>query len=288
MDTSNLRRSVKVRVLAAAVAAMAGFGWASNANAAVFLGNGATGFGGPVGLGSLSVTDDGAGNVTFAFTTSPTHASGLDGNNLVIYLSTGATGLADTRTLIDTGNPPGSDFGHVAISGYNDFKPNGQPVSPTNMSSRTVVAFPSGFQATYAFSFANAFDGLFSLPTDGSGLLGYVTGAAPVNADNTLTIPLSDIGLTPGQSFSLVATDIDGSAAYRSNEAIGNAVLNPDPTTGDPGTDLALGGNPGFNNLIQFTSSNTYTTSVPEPAAFGLVLVAGALAVRRRRGRTAN
>ena len=282
----------KMRLVAGSAAVLAaitcGMG-TSQARAATYAGNGATGFGGPVGQGSLSVNDavytDANGvaspGVNFAFTTSAGHPSGLDTNNLAIYLSTGsAGGLTDTRSLIDTGNPPGTDNGHTAISGYNNFN-NGGETTPT----RTAIAFPTGFAATYAFSFANAFDGLFKLPTDGSGLLTYVTGVSPVNANNTITVPLTALGLTAGQTFSFVATDIDGSAAYRSNEAIGGAATS---TFSGTTQDLAAGGNPGFNNSITFSSSSAFTTATPEPATLGVFALGGALALRRRRPASAG
>ena len=115
MSSSNSSFSSKLPVLAAAMA-LTGFSFAGQANAATYAGNGGAGFGGPVGGGTLSVTDDGVGDITFAFTPSASHAS-LDSNNLVLYIGTGSTGLADTSSLIDTGATPGSDFGHVAISG---------------------------------------------------------------------------------------------------------------------------------------------------------------------------
>ena len=268
--TANIpSRRVKLRIVATA-AAVVGFGLVGWANATVYPGNGATGFGGPVGLGNLTVTDDGVGNLTLSLNISPVHPTGLDGNNLVIYVSTGAPGLVDTQSLTDTGSPPGSDNGHTAISGYNNFNQN----PPT----RTVIAFPAGFQAAYAFSYANVYDGLFQLPTDGSGNLSYITGAAPINNNNTLTIPMSLLGLTQGQSFQFVATDIDGGAAYRSNEAIGSATVN------GTSQNLATSGNPGFNNLITFTSALTYTTTaVPEPASLAALALSSLICVRRRR-----
>ena len=257
------------------------------AGAAVFSGNGGTGFGGPVGTGSLAVTEDGVGNVTLAFTPGAVHPT-LDGNNLVIYVSTGTPGLRDTSTLTDDGDNGGTattvDAGRESISGYNDGSPaQGAPQNPTGTppGTRSEIAFPSGFQATYAFSFANAYDGLFMLPAvGGNGGLTYVTGASPVNNVQTLTLPLSDLGLTTGQAFSIVASDIDGTSAYRSNEAFGAATLST-----NPGPDLSTDGNPGFTNLITFTSADTFAgTAVPEPAGLTAVAAAGLLAVRRRRG----
>ena len=278
MGTHGSSFSVKFPLMAAAVA-VAGFGLTGRANAAVYAGNGGTGFGGPVGTGSLSVTDNGSGSITFAFTPGTVHPT-LDGNNLVVYLSTGATGLSNTSTLTDDGDNGGTaktiDAGRESISGYNDG--SAAQGSPQNPPSRTEIAFPTGFAATYAISFANAYDGLFQLPTDGSGGLTYVDGTAPVNNVNTLTIPLSELGLTQGQSVSFVGTDIDGTSAYRSNEAIGAAQLST-----NPGVDLSANGNPGFNNLITFTSADTYTTTaVPEPTGIAALSLGAAMLFKRR------
>jgi hypothetical protein len=288
METRN-RLGVAVPLMAA----MCGFALAAPAQGATYAGNGATGFGGPVGKGSLSVTDDGSGNITFTLNTSSTHPSGLDGNNLVIYLSTGAPGLADTSSLTDDGDAGGTamtvDNGREAISGYNDDSPaqgNPQTGPGGTGGSRAEIAFPTGFAATYAFSFANAYDGLFrlpTLPTDTPGGLIYVDGAAPVNNLNTVTIPLAELGLTQGQSVSFVASDIDGSSAYRSNEAIGDATVNGTPTS------LTAVSNPGFNNLITFTDFDTYnTTTVPEPASLGAAVLGAIAALFRRRRRSSR
>src|SRR2546422_11430875 len=52
-------------------------------SATIYNGNGATGFGGPIGNGSLSISDDGAGNITIT-----TNAAGgnLGGHNVAFYL----------------------------------------------------------------------------------------------------------------------------------------------------------------------------------------------------------
>lgn len=212
---------------------------ASAAYGTDYAGNNATGFGGPVGKGTLSVTDDAAGNVTFSLTPGAGHPS-VDGNSLVVYLSTGATGITDTFPLSDIG-----DSGRRAISGYNYFGPDLDP-------SRSVIAFPAGFQATYALSMEGGFVGLFQLPlAGGDGGLTYVTGAGQSGNPLAVTFPLASIGLTQGQSFNLVGTLIDGTAAYRSNETIG-------PTS----PDISTGGNPGFNNLITFSSAFTYQSTI--------------------------
>lgn len=241
--------------------------WASGSEAAVYNGNGGTGFGGPVGDGSLTITDDDAGNVTFNF--KPVSGGTLEANDLVIYLSTtnGTSGLQNTSTLTDVG-----DTGREAISGYND---GTTPTSaPTGSPSRSLVTFASGFKATYALSLENAYFGIFQLPTDGSGGLTYLTGAAPPNAPSSVsfTTPLSTFGLTQGQSFEFVGTLIDGRAAYRSTEAIG--ATNPDVTTESNG----------FTTPVTFSSFDTYqSTAVPEPASLGALSLGGVLAIRRKR-----
>jgi hypothetical protein len=272
--------------LAAAASSLA---WIGGANASVFNGNGATGFGGPVGKGNVTITDNGAGSVTFVFNPAPSHPSGVDSNNLVLYLSTGATGLADTSTLVDDGDNGGTgttiDSGREGISGYNDG--SAAQGNPQNPPSRSLVAFPTGFQATYAIAMEGGFVGLFKLPpATGNGLLTFVDGANQTMYPLSLTIPFSEIGLSQGSSFSLVGTLIDGTAAYRSNEAIGDALLNP-PSS--PGTSLAKNSNPGFNNLISFTDFDTYNSqSVPEPAALGFLALGATLMPLRRRAKSAH
>ena len=243
-----------VLAVAAAVCATAGVG---HAGAAVYAGNGGLGFGGPVGTGALTVTDDGAGNVTFTFNGGATHPT-LDGNDLVVYLSTGAAGLADTSTLVDNG-----DGGREAISGYNAAN-----------NTRTQVDFPTGFAADYAVSIEDASVNLFQLPLPGT--VNYLTYIAPTSSGtspDTITFPLADIGLTQGQSFSLVGTD-DAEAAYRSDEAIGTTT----PSYAGSTTNI------GATGTLAFTAADTYaTTAVPEPAGLGVLAIGGALAFRRRR-----
>jgi hypothetical protein len=262
------------------IAAACGLGWIGEARASIYTGNGASGFGGPVGKGTVTITDNAAGSLTILYTPPASHASGVDGNSLVLYFSTGAPGLADTSSLVDDGDNGGTgptiDTGHEAISGYNDG--SAAQGNPQNPPTRSLIAFPSGFQATYAMSIEGAFMGLFQLPpAGGNGLLTYVDGGAQSGYPLSVTLPLSDFGLTQGQSFNFVGSLIDGTAAYRSNEAIGDALLNGTTTS------LAKASNPGFNNLITFTDFDTYnSTAVPEPTALGLMALTAMLSIRRR------
>src|SRR6201986_3440663 len=102
----------------------------------VFSGNGATGFGGSVGNGNITISDSASGmNITF------NRGSGNMDNDLVLYLDTQPGGYSDTSQFSDNG-----DGGRTAISGYNSGNP-----------SRSLVTFPSGFGADYAISIENGF-----------------------------------------------------------------------------------------------------------------------------------
>jgi hypothetical protein len=239
---------------------LAGVLSASSAGAAVIYGgNGATGFGGPVGNGSLTVSDAG-GNVTFTFNPS----GGFSGNDLVLYLDTTPGGLSDTSTLVDPSN--GNDGGEEAASGEN-----------TGNGSRSTVYFPAGFGANFALGFENnVYTALYSLGSNGS--ITYVTGGAPAyGGPYTVTIPEATLGLAPGGSFSFDGT-LTSTSAYRSNETIGPSVTAPDNGGDAP--------NAGFYGTTTFLAADTYTTTgVPEPVSIGLVASAGLLSIGRRRPR---
>lgn len=86
----------------------------STAGATTYNGNGATGFGGSVGIGSVLITDSLAGmNITF------NRGGGTMDNDLVLYLDTQPGGFADTSTFGDN-----ADGGRSAISGYNGGNPS--------------------------------------------------------------------------------------------------------------------------------------------------------------------
>src|SRR5438445_1690504 len=78
--------------------------------AATYSGNGNSGFGGPIGQGSLTLTDNGT-------TVSGTVNKGPNGFNdvLVIYLDSVAGGFSDTSGFADSG--PGDGL-RKAISGF--------------------------------------------------------------------------------------------------------------------------------------------------------------------------
>src|SRR5947207_3728983 len=79
-----------------------------SAMAATYSGNGNSGFGGPIGLGSLTLTDNGT-------TVSGTVNKGPNGFNdvLVLYIDSVAGGFSDTSGFAD-----GADGLRKAISGF--------------------------------------------------------------------------------------------------------------------------------------------------------------------------
>lgn len=252
-----MRSSKMIRGAAPIFAAALLCGIASSTSAALtFSGNGASGFGGTVGGGSVSVSDSGP-NITFTFNPS----GGFTGNDLVLYIDSVAGGYADTSTFFDNG-----DAGRTAVSGANTGNP-----------SQTLAVFPAGFGADYALEFENTtYTGLFGLVAGGNNSLNYVTGAAPSGGTFSVTFPIADLGLSTGQSFSFVGSLISTSA-YRSNETIGASVTIPDGGGSAP--------NAGFNGQTIFSSSDSYTTgAVPEPSSIGLLMI-GAVATAARRSR---
>ena len=229
-----------------------------------YLGNGAAGFGSPVGSGSLVISDT-SSSLTLTFN----RGAGNFNDDLVLYLDTQPGGFADTSTLGDNG-----DGGRTAISGANTSNP-----------SQTVETFVPGFGADYAISIQDSFIGVFQLAAGGNNSLNFLFGQSQSgnNTDASYSITMSaaqmaQIGLIAGsgQTFDFDGTLISTSA-YRSNETIGNSITVP----GDGS------GNAGFNNPQNFTQSLAYTlVAVPEPsslALFGMSGLASLYLLRRRR-----
>jgi hypothetical protein len=220
-----------------------------------FNGNGNTGFGGPIGLGSLTLTDNGT-------TLSGTINKGPNGYNdvLVIYIDSVAGGFADTSGFAD-----GADGLRKAISGFD------------GGANRSLMTFTSGFLPDYALALgpsSDNFGGLWSLANGGANSLGFVSTANLTPTGNnssatyTFSISLSSIGITAGQTFGLFGT-YTANSGYRSDEDLaGNAT-----------------GSQGWNPFLQ-TSFGTYTVApVPEPTTFALLGSGFALlyVIRRRR-----
>src|SRR5205807_6405782 len=103
---------------------------------ATYSGNGNSGFGGPIGLGSLTLTDDGT-------TVSGTVNKGPNGFNdvLVIYIDSQAGGFSDTSGFAD-----GNDGLRKAISGFD------------GGGNRSLLTFTGGFSPDYAIALGPASD----------------------------------------------------------------------------------------------------------------------------------
>jgi len=233
-------------------------GIASAAMATTYNGNGATGFGGTLGNGSLTLTDDGT-TISGTFT-----AGSAFNDTLVLYIDSTTTGANVTSTagLTDT-----ADGGRKSISAFDG----------TN---RATINLP--IAADFALMLSptqNSFGGLWSLSNGAN--LPFVASANMTNIGNAgptsynFTINLADLGLTAGQSFNFVADYLNGSNAFLSNETLNG-------TTGLGGT------NPGQNTTSTLAGFQTYTTTapIPEPATVLLVgpaILGGMFFLRRRR-----
>src|SRR6266487_1777283 len=130
--------------------------------AATYSGNGNSGFGGPIGLGSLTLTDNGT-------TVSGTVNKGPNGFNdvLVIYIDSQAGGFADTSGFAD-----GADGLRKAISGFD------------GGGNRSLMTF-NGMLPDYAIALgpvSDNFGGLWQLANGGVNSLNFV---ASVNLNPT-------------------------------------------------------------------------------------------------------
>src|SRR6476646_9045193 len=104
--------------------------------AATYSGNENSGFGGPIGLGSLTLTDNGT-------TVSGTVNKGPNGFNdvLVLYINSTPGGFADTSGFAD-----GADGLRKAISGFD------------GAANRSLMTFAGGFSPDYAIALGPSSD----------------------------------------------------------------------------------------------------------------------------------
>ncbi len=201
-----------------------------------YAGNGATGFSGYLGKGSLTVTRDKKGNITFSLAP---HGGNLGGNAVALYIDSIPGGFTNTSQFSDNGDP-----GHEVISGANTG--TNPRVNGTHKPSRSMVKFAPGFGADYALSFEGGYVGLFKLAAGKDNALVFILGAAQKAAPYRVTIPGAKIGVGPGGHFKFVGTLLNSGGAYRSNETLG-------PTT--TGITQSV---PGFNGSVVFTGFDTF------------------------------
>ncbi|MEM6315632.1 MAG: hypothetical protein AAF743_16210 [Planctomycetota bacterium] len=209
------------------------------------------GFGDVIGTSSSFFVDsDSAGNINIGIL-----SSGTFGDAAVIYIDAApGVGLNSTATIEDTSDP-----GRSAISGDAG-------------SNQSEITFAPGFGADFAIAIDTGFAGLFRINADGS--LTFVDSANrnASDANNTeIDFNLSEIDLTPGDSFDFVATYLNSSNAFRSDEFVGVASSTIGP------------GNIGQNPVTLGTMDFATFTAIPEPltalAGGGLL---GLVALRRR------
>jgi hypothetical protein len=241
MKNPNQKNSILTSTLAVLAAGALALGF--SAQATNFAGNGSTDWGGHVGTGTLTLTDDGT-NITFTIT--PTGGD-FGGNMVALYIDTSAGGFSSTSGFNDA-----NDGGRSAVSGYSG-------------SGQSVMTFASGFRPSYAIAFGNTtsdFTSLFQLVNGGGGSLNWITGTG--TSTHTLVVSASQIGLTNGHTATIrVFGSLISSSGYRSLEAI----------AGDDTTAFVSGYNP-----FTQTSYSTYTFApavvVTYPVTFNVDMTA--------------
>jgi hypothetical protein len=223
--------------------------------ATVFSGNGSTDWGGSIGNGSLTLTDN--GTTISGSLVSPADIGSW--NALVIYIQSpsSASGFSDTSGFTDDAD--GNRSSIAGLSGGNrgtlDFAPGFTP-------NYAISLVPNGANYGGIWQLANGasfpwVDGVNLSPTGVGGPQTY-----------TFSFPVTDIGLTAssGQTVNFFGTLL-GTSGYRSSEAIGGNISGSD----------------GWNTMTE-SGFSSYTI-IPEPSSISLVVVGllGAIGLIRRR-----
>ncbi len=253
---SCLRNKLTSTLSGLAVAALLNSGL--SARATNYVGNGNTGFGGSIGNGTLSVTDDGT-NLTFKLL--PSGGSIGGGNGVALFIDTGAAGFTSTAGFQDA-----FDGGHSVVSGYSG-------------SGQSVMTFTNGFQPAYAISFGDSFTSLYKLANGGNGSFTYITGTG--TGPLTFTIPAADIGLTPGTPATIrIFGSLVSGSGYRSTEAIagndfGLQGWNPFSQTAYSVYSFATPPAPTYNVTFQVDMTEQIATGAFNPTNGDAVYVGG-------------
>lgn len=226
--------------------------------ATTYNGNGNTTWGGAIGAGALTLTDNGT-----TLNGSLTTGGGFGGNAFVLYLQTAGGGFTTTAGFNDNGDQLRS-----ALSQYG------------GVGQQSTMNFATGFSPNYGIALQPAapinFGGLWQLVNGGSGSQSFVStiNLSPTGSDAqgtyTFSINLSSLGLTGGQSFEFMGLMVS-TTGFSSPEILGGTVS----------------GANGWGNTQTVTTFSTYTTTpVPEPSILALCGLSGLVTmylVRRRR-----
>ena len=232
------------------LAAFAAIALATAAHAqTTYPGNLNTGFGGEIGMGSLTLNNTG----TTLTGTIVTNGDAF-GDYLVIYIDSTGGGFTSTSGFTDTG-----DAHRRAISGFDG-------------SNTAVLTFAPTFDADYAIAVNPSFGGLWDVNAGTSHTFISSVGFALTGTNTyTFSVSLASLGVGVGSTFDFSTTYLSDTA-YRSNEAY-QAIV---------GTAADGAGNFGRNDDV-IGAFNTYTV-VPEPGTWiAGALVFGALALTQRR-----
>lgn len=254
-------------------------------------GNGNSGFGDPIGSGSLGIETLADGTVNISVTT----GTGFFNDTLVLYIDSVAGGLSNTSGMNSTGS-----VSEASISG------NGFGGEFNNL------GFAAGFGADFALNFEanDGFDSNFSglveiasgalnfQSTDGANTVGgagsfnYSTdlpnpGAGDNTEDGRTSSPgsvltasfnLADIGLSAGDSFKIVGTYLNPTNAFRSGEFFGVA------QNSGFAADANIGNNTFGTGDFQLADNDfILVNSIPSPAGAAALGLAGLVGLRRRR-----
>ena len=220
-------------------------------------GNGNAGFGGVIGTGSLMIETLGDGTVNMTLF----RGAGGHFDLSAMYIDSVAGGVSNTSFLNDLG-----DGGRAGLSGSGF----GGEFSD--------LGFAAGFEADFGITWETAFSGIFDLNSDNSnfGFVAAVSTDAARDANDasfSISFNMSDIGLSAGDSFSVVVSYLNSGNAFRSGEFIGADDTGPfanDPNIGQTAYQL------GAEDFI-------LVNSVPAPGAMALLGLGGLMAGRRRR-----
>jgi hypothetical protein len=204
-----------------------------------YSGNGNGGFGDVFGSsGNIEINDDGT---TISFTLN--RGVGDLNNTMVIYIDSKSGGFSDTSTFTDSG-----DGLRRGISGFDG----------TN---RSTVNFPAGFGADYVISFDQNFAGFWILDNVSNFTFIDSANLSPTGTANNATysfdVDFTELGITSTDNFKFVATYLNDSNAFRSDEAIGDGIAG-----GNPGaTAITFTGDRSYPNTWTGTTDNDWATA---------------------------